>query len=315
MRLAINDEIKMNFFLFQCLPENYRLVDALHDGEQEIWWRTTAHNSLIAVGDKVFLWQAQGKKPNSWGLHAIAEVIEKPRLISLSDFDAYWTTEGEKDLAAQHTRVRIVERAVRGKHLAQQLVVQAPTLINRGLFRGVMGVNFKLEPAEALVLDDLWKSHVEVGVDTSLATRPVVPNQEGKHDENARELLDNTSAKLLDRSLEELERLLKLPHRQRPPELLAIKVAGRSRDPVVAAYARVRAGNSCEIAGCDIPLFVSRSGIPFVEVHHIKPLAQSGADAIGNVACVCPSHHREAHHGRRASEIASQLQKARKNLP
>lgn len=305
----------MNYFLFQCLPENYRLIDALHDGETEIWWRTTSHESIIAVGDKVFLWQARGQKPSFWGLHAIAEVSERPRYITASDFDHYWVSDLEKDTTSQHTRLHIVERARKGSHLAQSVVARSPELKDRGLFKGVMGVNFRLDEREARVLESLWRAHAQIAGEGPQKDKPVTSDLEGIHDESARELLDRTSARLCDRSLEELGKLLSLPNRQRPDELVSIKVAGRPRDPVVVAYARVRAGNRCEVPDCSHSLFTSKSGLPFVEVHHIQPLGKYGPDAIGNVACLCPSHHREAHHGTSASEMQILLQKVRKDLP
>lgn len=79
------------------------------------------------------------------------------------------------------------------------------------------------------------------------------------------------------------------------------------RDPLVAAYARVRGGFRCELPGCAHPVFEGRDGRPYSEVHHIEPLAEGGADTPANVASVCPAHHREAHHGRQAGEIRAAL--------
>lgn len=79
------------------------------------------------------------------------------------------------------------------------------------------------------------------------------------------------------------------------------------RDPVVAAYARVRGAFRCEVPNCTHPVFEGRDGRPYSEVHHIEPLAEGGADTPANVASVCPAHHREAHHGRQAGEIRAAL--------
>ena len=79
------------------------------------------------------------------------------------------------------------------------------------------------------------------------------------------------------------------------------------RDPLVAAYARVRGAFRCEVPDCAHPAFEGRDGRPYSEVHHIEPLAEGGADTPANVASVCPAHHREAHHGRQAGEIRTAL--------
>jgi predicted HNH restriction endonuclease len=101
------------------------------------------------------------------------------------------------------------------------------------------------------------------------------------------------------------------PGRKRDENTKLITVAGRQRDPAVVAYARVRSGNTCEIASCTMPLFQTFLGVDFVEVHHIKPLSVGGTDTIENVACVCPSHHREAHLGRNAGSIETELRQVR----
>lgn len=37
---------------------------------------------------------------------------------------------------------------------------------------------------------------------------------------------------------------------------------------------------------------------PFLEVHHVVPLADGGVDELGNAAALCPMCHRELHFGR-----------------
>lgn len=83
------------------------------------------------------------------------------------------------------------------------------------------------------------------------------------------------------------------------------------RDPLVIAIARVRADHRCEVPGCVHPLFATVDGGRFVEVHHIDPLSEGGPDTPDNVACLCPSHHREAHHGDAAIAIRTALQQLR----
>jgi 5-methylcytosine-specific restriction endonuclease McrA len=83
------------------------------------------------------------------------------------------------------------------------------------------------------------------------------------------------------------------------------------RDPLVIAIARKRAGHRCEVPRCDHPQFIAADGLPYCEVHHVTPLAEGGEDRIENVACLCPSHHREVHHGNRRSVLEAQLKELR----
>jgi predicted HNH restriction endonuclease len=89
----------------------------------------------------------------------------------------------------------------------------------------------------------------------------------------------------------------------------AIKVF--ERNPLVIAIARTRASHRCEVSGCQHLVFVCADGRAYSEVHHIVPLGEGGDDTPDNVACVCPSHHREAHVGSRAEEIGTALKALR----
>lgn len=305
----------MTNFVFLNLPENYRLVDALADGKAELWWRTTKLKQKIAVGDRVFLWQGKGGQQNDRGVHAIAEVVERPRPLALDEFDEYWVNDGEKAVTDDHTRLRVVERAARGAQLRQNVILQSTILGDKGVFTGSQGINFNLTETEAEELLRLWHEHVSVIVmpEAVEQSTSAAIDTEDKHDETARDMLEKAAASLLGKSLAELDALLSKPKKERDGKIALIKVAGRPRDPVVVAYARVRAGNACETQNCSMPLFETSTGVPFVEVHHIRPLGRGGADSIDNVACLCPSHHREAHHGKRADAIQAELTSLRKS--
>lgn len=298
----------MAAYVFQNLPENYRLPQALEDGVTTIWWRTTAHNSRLQIGDTVYLWQAKGHEESNWGLHGVASVIERPRLLSFDEFDNYWVKDSEKSVADEHTLLRIEQRAARGHHVQQEAIVASPRLGKKGVFRGNQGVNFQLTPEEALELQDVWNAHAIVRPEVSDVVEPVrVIDSETLYDETAREHLEKAAANLRGKSLRELEELIATPGRKRDDEARPIVVAGRQRDPAVVAYALARANNRCEVDGCDASLFMTKSGLSYLEVHHLTPLGRGGRDVIENVAAVCPSHHREAHLGREGGRIDTVL--------
>ena len=80
------------------------------------------------------------------------------------------------------------------------------------------------------------------------------------------------------------------------------------RNPYVVAAALLRASGKCEMPGCGRELFETDGGSPYLEVHHVVPLSESGDDALNNVAALCPHCHREQHSGRRRKEIRRVLQ-------
>jgi hypothetical protein len=87
------------------------------------------------------------------------------------------------------------------------------------------------------------------------------------------------------------------------------------RDPLVITIARKRAGHRCEVHECAHPTFETSEGVTYTEVHHIVPLADGGQDTIDNVACLCPTHHREVHLGVRAVELTNYLKERRRVEP
>ena len=67
-----------------------------------------------------------------------------------------------------------------------------------------------------------------------------------------------------------------------------------SRDSRVAEYAQRKANGICQLCGKPAP-FNDRYGEPFLETHHIIPLAEDGPDSIENVVALCPNCHRKMH--------------------
>lgn len=65
-------------------------------------------------------------------------------------------------------------------------------------------------------------------------------------------------------------------------------------DQLVPEYVRRRANGACELCGLPAP-FTGRDGNPYLELHHIIPLPEGGADSIGNVVALCPNCHRKMH--------------------
>lgn len=91
------------------------------------------------------------------------------------------------------------------------------------------------------------------------------------------------------------------------------------RSAQVRDHALRRAGGNCERCGQAAP-FKTESGIPFLEVHHIRRLTDGGPDRVDAVAALCPNCHREAHYGTGMANLNAQLlatvaEKERDGLP
>jgi hypothetical protein len=74
-----------------------------------------------------------------------------------------------------------------------------------------------------------------------------------------------------------------------------------TRSRMIAQYGQCRSRGNCE--GCKDPApFMRRNGEPYLEIHHIRALADGGADHPLNVAAVCPNCHSRMTHGKDADE-------------
>ena len=87
---------------------------------------------------------------------------------------------------------------------------------------------------------------------------------------------------------------LEKPKGQETPESTSVTSMVFKRDPLVCAYVLQEAGGKCEL--CDHPApFEDKDGDPFLEVQHVKTLAEGGADTAENAVALCPNCHRSLH--------------------
>lgn len=83
---------------------------------------------------------------------------------------------------------------------------------------------------------------------------------------------------------------------QEKPEKHEISTTVFARDAAVVASVLVLSEGLCECCRNKAP-FLKENGQPFLEVHHVKHLANGGKDTTTNAVAVCPNCHRELHHG------------------
>lgn len=88
--------------------------------------------------------------------------------------------------------------------------------------------------------------------------------------------------------------LKKRPDGSKTPERTNSTTTSFVRNPQVKAWVLDRAEATCE--ACDQPApFIGADGFPFLEVHHLRKLADGGSDTVTNAVAVCPNCHRRLH--------------------
>jgi len=103
---------------------------------------------------------------------------------------------------------------------------------------------------------------------------------------------------------EKLERIVDALHQQEidmpegsiNPKQSSVTTTAYFRDPLVKAWVLKNANGFCEACLSSAP-FKREDGSPYLEVHHLVPLSEGGADTINNALAVCPNCHRQLHHG------------------
>lgn len=96
------------------------------------------------------------------------------------------------------------------------------------------------------------------------------------------------------------------PEGSAAPKASTATVTQYQRDSSVKAWVLRQANGTCECCGKQAP-FVDSDGLPYLEVHHIRKLAEKGSDTVTNAVAICPNCHRELHYGGRAKELVDKL--------
>lgn len=111
--------------------------------------------------------------------------------------------------------------------------------------------------------------------------------------------------------------LEKLPLEDEPAGILKPKRASAQgtsfiRDPKVRAWVRKKAKGICE--GCRKQAPFTKNDSPYLEVHHVRHLANKGSDRTSNAVALCPNCHRRCHHSNDSKEFTESLYQTVKRL-
>jgi len=101
-------------------------------------------------------------------------------------------------------------------------------------------------------------------------------------------------------------KFIAVPDGATKPEKKTSLVTQNLRDPKVKAWILWNAGTKCECCENEAPFF-SSDDIPYLEVHHLKRMADEGSDRISNAIAVCPNCHRELHYGANSHALVNSL--------
>ena len=109
----------------------------------------------------------------------------------------------------------------------------------------------------------------------------------------------------------EIEKLKISPPKTKPsgskkPPKTSLKTDQYVRDPEVAAWVYNSSKGICESCNKPSP-FKKSDGTEYLEIHHVKRLADGGSDTVQNAVAICPNCHRELHYGEKKEEKLGHL--------
>jgi 5-methylcytosine-specific restriction protein A len=99
---------------------------------------------------------------------------------------------------------------------------------------------------------------------------------------------------------------LQKPIGNRSPGAITATVTQYKRDSLVKAWILQCADGICEC--CQHPAsFLGSDGYPYLEVHHVRHMADGGTDTVSNTVALCPNCHREIHYGINSKVLIEKL--------
>lgn len=96
------------------------------------------------------------------------------------------------------------------------------------------------------------------------------------------------------------------PAGNRSPKATPSEVTQFQRDATVKAWVLQQANGQCENCNSPAP-FNGSDGLPYLEVHHVRQLADNGSDTVTNAVALCPNCHRELHYGENSQALVVHL--------
>lgn len=89
------------------------------------------------------------------------------------------------------------------------------------------------------------------------------------------------------------------------------------RNEKAKKIAVMQSGDVCALPTCKHQLFKTKTGRVYLEAHHLIPISVCGdfsvnIDVPENIVCLCPSCHREIHHGSNSEQMVIELYEERK---
>ncbi|OQP58737.1 HNH endonuclease [Niastella populi] len=139
-----------------------------------------------------------------------------------------------------------------------------------------------------------YKPAKNIGTNTTASILRSLERNKFIIDDNYEPTPEDDKLKQRTKQLRRKINLIVRPTGQPKPQKTETTITVYYRDPAVRAWVLEKANGKCEACGSDAPFFLPDE-YPFLEVHHMIPMALGGPDTIENTIALCPNCHRRSH--------------------
>ena len=153
------NDLNINYWIFQANPKLYDLVGAANE-LKELSWHINRYKENIHIGDTVYFWEA-GKDA---GIVAVGKISSIHAAISTPDEEMKFSRrkEVQDDDHAPFFGARISIERVLSDRIGRQELLSDPLLRDMQILRQPQGTNFKVTHDEAKALDALINNIVKL---------------------------------------------------------------------------------------------------------------------------------------------------------
>lgn len=269
------------YWVFVCNPKKWAIDRFLDRNiEHDTWGIRPSDRQLFAPGqlaiirvgvDRRTVAERNGRPLLEPGIYALCEV-QSEAFDGTGAGDEFWAPEETREMGWPTVKIRYLRSYKTNPLTIDKLRADRPRLSHL-LLNGFQASSFPLQA------DDFREVMQLLRVEPNDLPSPVTPSEITSHK------LAEIEEKYLRASVEVKERLSRTVERGR-----------------TGALAKKAIGYKCQLCaalGLDPVGFATRNGEPYVEAHHVMPVAKKevGSLAASNIMVLCANHHRQMHYG------------------
>jgi hypothetical protein len=148
----------MTTWIFQGNPNYFDITGYLR-ARTEIIWEARQKSGLMAMGDTVYMWRADGGKPGTGGVIARGTIVTLPEVIDDLAAVSFYPAPHKANAKKKAPRVKI---HIDSMHLIHPVLTRGqakkdPVLGGMHLMKVMVRTNYLLNAKEAKRLDDIYR--------------------------------------------------------------------------------------------------------------------------------------------------------------